>query len=138
MEGAFRLRGDSTGPLREIRLYSRPWPEPDGPLSCLTSLVDITEHKSIAHALQANELLYRLILQAFPAHIAVIDPEGRILAVNQAWTQFALHNGEGDLSGVAKGTNYLEVCRRAALAGDADAEQALRGIEDVLGEIQPE
>jgi PAS domain S-box-containing protein len=128
----FRLRRVGCEPVREFRFDGRPWYGPDGTLYCLTSLVDITEHKQIARALQESEQLYRHIMQSLPAHIAVIDPKGRILAVNQAWTQFAMRNGADDQPGVAKGADYLEVCRRATLAGDTDAERALHGIEAVL------
>ena len=65
-------------------------------------------------------------------HIAVLDREGNILNVNQAWLQFARDNDGGclDLSGT--GSNYLEVCRRSSDKGDEIARTALEGIQSVL------
>src|SRR6185312_10012966 len=33
------------------------------------------------------------ILDALPAHIALLDPAGRIVAVNAAWRRYAMENG---------------------------------------------
>ena len=82
--------------------------------------------------LRASEELNRRTLQALPAHIAVLDRNGRILNVNEAWTEFARNNAATELDRVAVGANYLEVCRRAAAEKDTDAAQALAGIEAVL------
>lgn len=51
------------------------------------------------------------LLDAFPERIAVLDHDGRIIAVNRAWRTSAEANG---LSGAGLGTSYLEVCDRAA------------------------
>jgi PAS domain S-box-containing protein len=76
-------------------------------------------------ALQAS------ILNALPAHIALIDHEGVILSVNEGWRSFAGSNGlQSSASGL--GQNYLEICERAQ--GDC-AEEAIRaaaGIREVL------
>jgi PAS domain S-box-containing protein len=63
-----------------------------------------------------------------PAHTAVLDDGGEIIAVNEAWRRFARENGSGtDFVGV----NYLEICAaepeqsafvglRSILAGEQD------------------
>ncbi|MFA6293518.1 MAG: PAS domain-containing protein, partial [Victivallales bacterium] len=71
-----------------------------------------------------------------PAHIAVIDREGRVITINQAWTDFAISNNAAGLASVDVGANYCNVCRRAAADKDADAEKALNGIESVLSGIE--
>jgi PAS domain-containing protein len=63
--------------------------------------------------------------------VAALDRTGTIIAVNQAWTQFAEDNG-GDPARVSVGVNYLETCRQAAVAGDADAQAAWQAIAGVL------
>jgi PAS domain S-box-containing protein len=79
--------------------------------------------------------LYRGIIQALPAHLAVVDPEGRLILVNEAWRDFSASNGGPTDSSVMVGANYLEVCR-AAVDADIHAAQALAGIEAVLaGEL---
>jgi hypothetical protein len=92
-----------------------------------------------AQATRADDLavadLYRGIVQTLPAHLAVIDPEGRVILVNEAWRDFSASNGGPTDSTVMVGANYLDICRAA---GDADihATQALAGIEAVLaGEL---
>lgn len=57
------------------------------------------------------------LLNAMPAHIAVLDSEGVIVTVNDAWRDFAEENGLGDAN-YCVGSNYLEACE-PALAGDA-------------------
>ncbi|CAN5305433.1 hypothetical protein BH11PSE11_BH11PSE11_11560 [soil metagenome] len=71
------------------------------------------------------------ILNALPAHIAMLDHQGDIVSVNDAWKQFADDNS---LLGTrhAVGVNYLAVC--SASRGE-DAEEALSaaaGIRTVL------
>ncbi|MBA3589457.1 MAG: PAS domain-containing protein, partial [Methylibium sp.] len=52
------------------------------------------------------------LLNALPANIAMLDPQGVIVAVNESWRRFAVSNGMRDLAhGV--GQNYLEICSRA-------------------------
>jgi diguanylate cyclase (GGDEF)-like protein/PAS domain S-box-containing protein len=61
------------------------------------------------------------ILNALPAHIALIDNLGVIVSFNHAWQQFAEINGL-PMPGYGAGINYLEACDksregRAAAAG---------------------
>ena len=52
------------------------------------------------------------ILDALPAHIALLDEGGVILQVNEAWSRYAVGNTlQGSQYGL--GYNYLEVCERA-------------------------
>ena len=84
-------------------------------------------------ALRVSEDLNRRTLQALSAHIVVLDQQGRIIVVNEAWTKFARRNAAGDSATVAVGANYLEACRPAVAAHDPAAVAALAGIEAVLG-----
>jgi PAS domain S-box-containing protein len=70
------------------------------------------------------------ILNALPAHIALIDTRGVILSVNEAWRRFAEANGlQG--SGFGVGSNYLAITHGAA-ADCAEAEPIAEGIRRVL------
>jgi PAS domain S-box-containing protein len=86
--------------------------------------------------LARTELLNRAILDSLPAHVAVLDRNGRIVAVNRAWRQFEADNG-GLTESCGVGSNYLKTCR--CVAGD-EASAATRvadGIEQVLrGEVE--
>jgi PAS domain S-box-containing protein len=70
------------------------------------------------------------VLNALTAHVAVLDKKGAIVAVNQAWLDFARSNEASDLARLSVGANYLEVC--ASAGDDPLAIQALRGIQEVL------
>jgi PAS domain S-box-containing protein len=72
------------------------------------------------------------ILNALPAHIALLDARGTIISVNDAWRRFASANViQG--SGYGIGLNYLEVCDRARGDGSSDAHLVAEGIRSVLG-----
>ncbi len=71
------------------------------------------------------------MLDALPSHVALLDGDGRVVAVNESWRRFAAANGglPGD-DGV--GRNYLEVCGRASGPGSDEARAAAEGIRAVL------
>jgi two-component system, chemotaxis family, CheB/CheR fusion protein len=71
------------------------------------------------------------ILDSLAAHLAVVDTQGTIVRVNEAWRRFAVDNGDPDLRHSGPGCNYLQVCARAAMA-DNDARAAYDGLADVL------
>ncbi|ACU89525.1 sigma54 specific transcriptional regulator with PAS/PAC sensor, Fis family [Desulfomicrobium baculatum DSM 4028] len=105
----------------------------NGEIVCWAGInLDISRLKQAEAALRASEELNRKTLQALPAHIAVIDRQGGIIAVNHAWEEFARHNDADGSPSVTVGANYCEVCRRATAGKDSLAEVALRGIEAVL------
>ena len=97
------------------------------------TLVDITE----VH----NAMRLQSIIDALPEHVAVLDPTGVIIAVNAAWTRFALANGGVHGSSMGVGSSYLQAC---PAPGEPDPEgedegdratgiKAARGIRAVLG-----
>jgi PAS domain S-box-containing protein len=71
------------------------------------------------------------ILNALPAHIALLDMQGVIIAVNNAWQQFGTSNLlQGPEFGV--NLNYLKFCERITGEGAEEAHAAARGIHAVL------
>jgi PAS domain S-box-containing protein len=74
------------------------------------------------------------ILDALPAHIALLDVRGLIVSANESWRRFS----GGDVAqrpGYAIGVNYLETCER----GDAqarEAREAAAGMRAVLAGTQ--
>ena len=74
------------------------------------------------------------ILNALPAHVALLDVTGTIVSVNQGWRSFA---GANALQGphYAIGVNYLDVCDSARGEGAAEAQQAAAGIRSMLDGI---
>ena len=71
------------------------------------------------------------LLNALPAHIAMLDHEGIIVSVNSAWGQFA---GEDVLQGSEHGVgvNYLHFCANARGDHSSEARQVAEGIRSVL------
>jgi diguanylate cyclase (GGDEF)-like protein len=74
---------------------------------------------------------WREALDSLTAHVAILDGEGTILAVNLAWRQFATHN-ELPHPDACIGVNYLAVCKKAT-AQEPHAGEIIAGINKVLG-----
>jgi PAS domain S-box-containing protein len=72
------------------------------------------------------------ILNALPAHIALLDSKGVIVSVNDMWRQFAAANGlQAPLFAIEQ--NYLQICENATGDCSEGAHQAAAGIRAVLG-----
>jgi PAS domain S-box-containing protein len=77
-----------------------------------------------------------MILNSLPAHIAVLDPQGIILVVNESWRRFASANVLQSTDFFV-GQNYLDVCENAHGDCAEEALSAADGIRRVLrGETQ--
>jgi signal transduction histidine kinase len=85
-----------------------------------------------ARAVRAGEELNRAVLASFSAEIAILDREGVIIRVNDAWRELAEQAGVSDWRDAFIGENYLDECRRAELDGCAEGGDIRRGIEGVL------
>ncbi len=86
-------------------------------------------------ARQESEAFAQAILDSVTAHIAVLDQNGVIVAVNRPWMQFALDNAaEAGVppAHVGLGVNYLTICRADLGASAADAIAAHDGIRSVI------
>lgn len=73
-------------------------------------------------------------LDALPAHVALLDAAGRILAVNEAWRCFGRDHGLEDPA-CCVGEDYVAVCRAAA-PGSPEAAAALAGLQEVLSGVR--
>jgi diguanylate cyclase (GGDEF)-like protein len=77
------------------------------------------------------ERLSAAVLDTLDSQIAVIDQNGKIVYVNQAWRNFAIENGM-PVDHSREETNYMAVCNSAAASGDHDGAQVFTGIRSVL------
>ncbi|WP_306150518.1 MULTISPECIES: PAS domain-containing protein [unclassified Roseibium] len=59
------------------------------------------------------------VLDSLPEHIVVLDGDGHIRLVNEAWTNFAREN-EGELHSIGVGAQYLSACRVSPQSRDFD------------------
>jgi formate hydrogenlyase transcriptional activator len=86
--------------------------------------VDNTTHK--------REVLSRSVLASLESHIAVLDQNGKIMAVNDAWLRFGCENGATSEAKISVGINYLNVCQLAIDRESEKSEEAFVGIRSVL------
>lgn len=95
------------------------------PQYLLAQVQDITEKKRAADGLRESECFLRSVLDSLSAHVAILDEQGLVIAVNEAWRDFARAN-DADVDLVSEGSNYLHACRQA---GD---EVAARTAENAI------
>ena len=111
----------------------RSWPEPVVANSRLVAdvLAGALARMLAEDALRASESMKSAVLSSLTSLVAVLDRDGRIIAVNESWTRFGrLHSPAASV--VGPGESYLDVCRLAAESGDELARDALVGIQGVL------
>lgn len=77
----------------------------------------------------ATKLVQRAF-ESLPHSTVIVDREGRIAAVNDAWRSFALENGAARPSEV--GDSYLVACDRAAAEGEETAARAALELRTLL------
>ncbi len=90
--------------------------------------------------LRKNQAFTQDILDSVATEIAVLDQVGNIVAVNQAWIQFAIINGSepGQLPArTGIGSNYLEVCGKGSSDLPQQISDTFKGIFSVLDGSQP-
>ncbi len=116
----------------------RSWPEEVVQRLRLTAEVfaNALARKEAEDALRVSELMKSAILASLSSSVAVLDFEGRVIAVNENWTRFACEHGAWDAQ-AGLGVSYLEACRQAAREGVAHAPDALEGIAAVLDRRRP-
>lgn len=73
------------------------------------------------------------VLDSLTSHIAVLNAQGIIVAVNKAWRQFGTENGLPESNLSLLGVNYLDACKNTLnQLGDDEANVAKAGIVAVL------
>jgi signal transduction histidine kinase len=114
--------------VAEMRVAAAEW---EGQPAHLVSLSDVTAHRR-ATELEKSRHFFRASFDSLPAHIAILDQAGNIIAVNRAWRQFADQNGLLTPN-YGVGTNYLEAIQPSRnTSGEDDAAAIYRGIRDVM------
>ncbi|MCG5516805.1 MULTISPECIES: ATP-binding protein [unclassified Ectothiorhodospira] len=118
------------------------------PLGLLAGLIGSALVRTAGErALQQQQDFTQTVLDSVSAHIAVLDREGVIVAVNEPWRRFAMANAP-EMAGAAPhahiGINYLDVCCPSqdgpADPNDSarrDAEYVAAGIEAVMSGRAP-
>ncbi len=107
-----------------------------GIMAMVSNFRDISEKKMAENQLKKNEAFIKEVLNSLSAHIAVIDVDGNIVAVNEAWKKFSLDNGGHVFQEKHTESNYFKVCEKSFNQGDSIADIALRGIKEVMDKKQ--
>lgn len=128
------IHPDGAHHIAEMRVVDTEW---DSDQAQLISLRDITEHRRAQQALRDAEAFNWAILNSLTVHLAVLDASGTIIAVNEAWRDFARANGDPDLHWTGIGVNYLTVCQHASGDWAEEAPQVVEGMRAVLTGAMP-
>jgi signal transduction histidine kinase/DNA-binding response OmpR family regulator len=94
-------------------------------------LIDITSQRNAERELRESERFARSVVNSLSSHVAVLDENGLILAVNSAWRNFAEKNGMANAD-CGIGSNYLATSELAAGDCAGDGRLASNGIRAVL------
>jgi PAS domain-containing protein len=90
--------------------------------------------KEVEDALRGRDDLKSAILCSLGAGVAVLDRDGTIVTVSEAWAEWAPADGDGV---PAEGENCLDRWRHVAPPGIDEAGAISRGIESVIDGVQP-
>jgi PAS domain-containing protein len=133
-----RLRG------KDFLVQLRPYVSGDGEIDgVVANFVNVTRLLGLSRRLKSSQSKLRLlsrrqrmVIDAIPSEVAVLDRSGRIIAVNAAWRRFAAQNGYRDRKhGV--GLNYFDICERATGSSSEGAAAIAEGLRKVLaGEVK--
>jgi PAS domain S-box-containing protein len=93
------------------------------------TIQDITKEKEVISAYNKLNVLHASVFDSLAEHVAVLDQDGVIVSVNQAWKNYGFKNNLKEPQQSCLGKNYLEICRAA---GDVTSLRTLEGIELVL------
>jgi diguanylate cyclase (GGDEF)-like protein/PAS domain S-box-containing protein len=96
---------------------------------------DLAESRRLEKALQVSELFAHATIDALSAELCVLDQDGTIVAVNQAWKTFFDENSPNpqDYPNYGIGANYLQVCDHASGKYSEEAAPVAAGIRAVIG-----
>ncbi len=110
-------------------------PQKKDPMSSTALASDAPESNGIScpeYVRSKQDFLLQGVLRSLTEHIAVLDADGTIIAVNEAWDRFAQENGATDLRHTSVGVNYLQVCQRAVGPFSEGVPEVSAGIKAVL------
>lgn len=132
VSGRVRYRKKKDGTRIHASLNAAPFRDTESAVKGATIILeDITERETMQEALRESHRLTRATLDALPGNLCVVDERGTIVAVNEAWSQFAQANGVAPAA-VGPGCNYLEVCRHAAGPSGDEAAAFAANLEALL------
>ena len=115
------------------RIYSATWSPCrwHGETARLVRLIDITDERLHCEALERGIDSLEEALDSLPASLLMVDGQGVITSANARWHVSARANGLS-MPNAGIGANYLDLCDRAAKAGEPEAGLVAAGLRAVL------
>ncbi|GFK95332.1 Chemotaxis protein methyltransferase [Fundidesulfovibrio magnetotacticus] len=92
---------------------------------------DVTDLVTARDALRFSQDYLRAVVDAMPAHVAILDQRGVIEYVNTAWHSFGRENGLSLPDG-AVGTDYLAICDKSSGPYHEEAPLVAAAIREAL------
>ena len=92
-------------------------------------LSQVLARKQAEAEIEESRALQGAMLSSLPSRIAVLDGDGRIRAVNQAWVHEAEETDTGLWRRAVVGRIYPDVCRDAVEAGEDGAAEVLAAVQ---------
>ena len=93
--------------------------------------------KTASRGLRAVDDLTAAVLATLSDHVAIVDGDGNLIAVNKAWKSYDCECGDRGLPRSDVGSNYLEACEAAEQAGAGGVEGAVLGLRAVIEGSKP-
>jgi two-component system sensor kinase FixL len=124
------------GPL----LNGRPWPsEMVWQLRLVAEVfANVIARKKAEDALRASEIMNTAILASLNSSVAVLNRDGRVVALNAAWRRFGQNGHDGDGAVIDVGATAEDLCRHALPGAGTLGAEVAAGIESVIDGKSPE
>jgi signal transduction histidine kinase/integral membrane sensor domain MASE1 len=124
------------GPLAS----GRPWPlEMVSQLRLVAEVfANVIARKKAEDALRASEIMNTAILGSLNSSVAVLNRDGRVVAINAAWRRFSQSGHDDGDAVIDVGATAEALCRHALPSGSLFAAEAKDGIESVIDGKSPE
>ncbi len=123
---------DNRGEVRDVIFHKATFTDDASQVrGIIGAIVDVTDRKRMEDKTDALHHFLRAVLDALPAHIAILDDRGTILDVNAAWKRFADNNALADAN-YCVGQNYLAICDAATDTLRMEDKEVAAGIRAVI------
>jgi len=132
-ENTYTQKGESSNST--YLSVKQPLRREDGSIYGLCGIsTDISERKQMEEKLRDSEAFNASILNSLTSHIAVLDANGTIIAVNNAWRQFAEESGLSAPGRDMLGRSYLDACENACGEGASPTQAGIMAV--LRGELE--
>ncbi len=92
---------------------------------------DVSRHRRVEADLRESQRFVAAILGALATHVAVLDENGDVIAVNTAWERFAASDRKNAPS-IGLGAHYLAALDAGAAAGSEQDREVATAIREIL------